>query len=145
MSNSDLNMIDRIIDVARGAAPADSADQENRTTRRVEYDGPLALVQITPDGGKSIPTIVQCKNISAGGMCIYSRYMLHVGYEGAVLMQRSNGEPVILGVKVVYCKYIGDMRHESGIEFIEPATVFMMQDFCDEQGNMLRLDSHRAA
>jgi hypothetical protein len=141
----DPTSIDHIIDIARGAAVADSADQELRQTRRVPFDGKVALVQITPDGGKSIPTTVRCKNVSAGGMCVQSRYMLHIGYEGAVLMLRSNGEPVIIGARVIHCKYIGDMLHESGIEFIEPTVNFMMDDFCDEQGNMPRLERPRAA
>jgi hypothetical protein len=145
MSEHDPASIDHIIDIARGISAADTADREHRQTRRMPYDRAIALVQITPDGGRSIPTIVRCKNISAGGMCIHSRYMLHIGYEGAILMMRSNGEPVILGAKVVHCKYIGDMLHESGIEFIRSSVNFTMDDFCDEQGNMPRLDGPRAA
>jgi hypothetical protein len=145
MSEPDPTSIDHIIDIARGTTAADACDRENRLTRRRPYDCAVALVQITPDGGKSIPTVVRCKNISAGGMCILSRYMLHIGYEGAVLLMRSTGEPVIVGAKVVHCKYIGDMLHESGIEFIRPSVNFAMDDFCDEQGNMPRLETSQAA
>ncbi|MDY7109914.1 MAG: PilZ domain-containing protein [Planctomycetota bacterium] len=145
MAAQDLTSIDHIIDIARGATAPDPVDQEHRQTRRIPYDGTVALVQITPDGGKSIPTVVRCRNVSAGGMCIHSRYMLHIGYEGAILMMRSNGEAVIIGAKIVHCKYIGDMLHESGVEFIPSSVNFMMDDFCDEQGNMPRLEQPRAA
>jgi hypothetical protein len=145
MSGPDLNSIDHIIDIARGATAADEADRENRHTRRVDYDNLVVLVQLTPEGRKSIPIMVRCRNISAGGMCILSRYMLHVGYEGAILMMRSDGQPVILPAKVVHCKYAGEMMHESGIEFIEPSVHFEMGDFRDAHGNMPQLGPPKAA
>lgn len=145
MPEHDPTSLDRIIDIARGVAVADTADNEHRHTRRMDYDGAVALVQITPDGGKSIPTIVRCRNISAGGMCILSRYMLHVGYEGAVLMTRSDGQRVILPGRVVHCKYIGDMLHESGIEFIQPTVLFYLEDFCDARGDLPQLEPPQAA
>jgi hypothetical protein len=128
--------IDHIIDVASGAAEADASDVENRGTRRFEYGGEIALVQWTPTGGKSIPTTVRCKNVSSSGMCVVSRYMLHVGHEGAILIKRSNGEEVILGVKVVHCSYVGDMDHESGVEFVECSDQFSLEDFRDAEGNL---------
>lgn len=137
--------IDRMIDVARGVAETDPVDLENRGTRRCEHEALVALVQWTPNGGKSISTVVQCKNMSPSGMCIVSRYMLHVGHEGVLLLQRSNAENVILGIKVIYCKYVGGMKHESGIKFVEVPTHFSMEDFRDEQGNMPRLGSRQAA
>ena len=139
------NAIDRILDVAQGKAEADPNDLENRGTRRQEYGGLVAFVQWTPTGGKSISTVVRCKNISPTGMCIQSRYMLHVGHEGSVLLLRSDGEQAMLGVKVVHCSYIGEMTHESGLEFCELNSNFSIEDFRDEHGNMPQLTGAKAA
>ncbi|MCP3902146.1 MAG: hypothetical protein GY715_00805 [Planctomycetes bacterium] len=139
------NPIDRIIDVARGVLDPDPTDVENRGTRRHDYGGLVAFVQWTPTGGKSISTVVRCKNISSTGLCIQSRYMLHVGHEGALLMLRSSGEEVMLGVKVVHSAYVGEMTHESGLEFCEVHENFSVDDFRDEHGNMPRLTGNQAA
>ncbi|MBT8484593.1 MAG: PilZ domain-containing protein [Phycisphaerales bacterium] len=133
------NPIDAIIDIARGASDLEPTDVEQRNTRRVDHVSPVGFVQWTPTGGKSIPTVVSCKNISSSGMCVISRFMLHVGHEGAVLMRRSNGEEVLLGVRVVHCSYVGDMKHESGLTFIEVPENFSIEDFRDEHGNMPQL------
>jgi len=139
MTTEQMNRIDRIIDVARGVGNAEPIDVENRGNRRCNYEADLAFVQWTPTGGKSIATMVKCKNISSTGMCVVSRYMLHVGHEGAILLARSNGEEVILGVRVIHCSYVGDMKHESGLIFIEVPSHFSLEDFRDEQGNMPKL------
>ena len=136
MATASPDDIDRIIDVATGVEDAEPADLENRRTRRAELDTPMALVQWTPGGGKSISTIVTGKNISSTGLCVLSRYMLHVGQEGVILMLRSNGEAVMLGVKAVHSSYVGDMKHESGLTFIPAPKGFTIDDFRDEQGHL---------
>lgn len=145
MSNPDLKLIDHLIDVARGAVEPEAEFIENRTNRRCEFNGAVAFVQWTPTGGKSISTIVRCKNICPGGMCLTSRYMLHVGHEGALLVERSNGERVILGVKVVHCRYVGDMRHESGVQFVQVPEHFSEIDFQNEQGHLPELKDQASA
>jgi hypothetical protein len=145
MASTELSVIDRLIDVARGEAEPEPEDRENRGTRRCPYEGRVALVQIVPDGGKSIPTVVTCKNMSAGGMCVRSKFMLHVGHEGALLVQRSSGEVVMIGARVVHCAYVGNMMHESGIEFIALAEAFAMDDFRDDDGRLPELGMRRAA
>ena len=111
----------------------------------MDHDAKIGFVQMTPSGAKSIPTVVQCKNISSTGMCVISRYMLHKDHEGAVLVRRSNGADAIVGVRVVHCRYTGDMEHESGLEFIPLPGQFTVEDFRDEQGNMIRLDERGLA
>ena len=148
MTANDPSPVDQLIDLASGKAddlPGGAPDAENRGRRRMDWAGPVAFVQWTPEGLKSIATIVQCRNISSTGLCVMSRYMLHAGHEGVVLMKRSNGEEVMLGVKVVHCSYIGDMNHQSGLRFIDVPDRFSLDDFRDEQGNMLRLELGKAA
>jgi hypothetical protein len=139
------NAIDRMIDIASGATDSPPDDIENRGTRRMPFEAPVAFVQWTPSGGKSIPTLVATKNISSSGMCVVSRYMLHVGHEGVVLIQRGSGEEVLLGVRVVHCEYVGEMQHESGLEFIAVPSNLSLEDFRDEHGNMPQLRPGKAA
>lgn len=137
------SQLDRVIDMARGAIPKDDSNSENRHDRRLPCTEKAALVQRTPGGGKTICTVINSKDISPGGMCVLSRYMLHVGHEGAILISRSNGEQVIIGVRVVHCRYVGNHCHESGLEFLESANGFTLLDFKDQQGNMPQICSKR--
>ena len=139
MSNNRMHDIDRILDVARGAIEGEPMDVENRRTVRTPYGEAIGFVQWTPDGGKSIATVVRGKDISSSGLSILSRYMLHVGHEGAILILRSNAEEIMLGVKVVHCSYVGDMNHESGLTFIKLSEQFSLDDFRDQHGKMPEL------
>ena len=145
MTSQEFNPIDRLIDIATGRVEPEGDDMEQRGTRRHGTDAWVALVQITPSGGRSIPVAVRCKNISAGGMCIVSRYMLHVGYQGAILMRRSDGELVLIGVRVVHCSYVGKHEHESGIEFTPDTGGIEMSDFEDETGELPCMEPREAA
>jgi hypothetical protein len=145
MSDRDPLDIDHLIDIACGSATPREEEHEQRGLRRIEHDASVAFVQRTPSGGKSISTIVTCRELSVGGMSIISRYMLHVGYDGAILVHRPNGEPVVIGIKVAHCTYLGEMAHESGLEFTGVPEDFTLEDFRDEHGNMPDLAQRRAA
>jgi hypothetical protein len=145
MTRPDASVIDRLIDIARGSAQVSAEERENRDTKRVAFSGSVALVQVTATGDRTRPLIVRCKNISPGGLCIVSRQMLHIGHGGAVMMQRSNGTTVLLGARVVHCSYIGNMEHESGIEFTPLPEGISERDFHDAQGNLVRLPLEKAA
>jgi hypothetical protein len=145
MPQNQANVIDHMIDVASGVAPADPSFKEHREDRRQPFTGKLALVQRTPDGGRTIPIIVEGKDISLGGMCVISRYMLHVGHSGAVLIRRSTGEDVLVGVRVVHCHYVGGMKHESGLEFTRNVDGITLQHFRDHAGHLPSLDAQSKA
>ncbi|HRP64316.1 MAG TPA: hypothetical protein PK400_13530, partial [Phycisphaerales bacterium] len=99
--------LDRMIDVACGAIRPESDLREHRDTRRQTLHTSAALVQLMSDGGKSIPTVVQTVDFSPGGLRIISRYMLHVGYHGAILLERANREHVLFGVRIAHCNNAG--------------------------------------
>ena len=137
---SDTNArIDQMIDLARGAIKPGPEQHENRDTRRHPFSGRVALVQRLPDGGKSVPLVVMTRDFSAGGLRIASRYMLHVGHRGAILLMRSTGEPVLIGVRVAHCRYVGDMNHESGLEFLPEVGGLTLDDFRDKAGQLPEL------
>jgi hypothetical protein len=133
------DQIDRLIDAASGAVAADSRDQEQRSNIRYPFEGRVALVQKTPGGGKSIVTVVAAKDISSTGLCVRSRYLLHVGYEGAVLLRRSNGQQSIAGVRVIHSRYAGSMMHESGLAFTHETGGIALDDFRDDGGSLPEL------
>lgn len=139
------SLIDRIIDIARGAEAVVEDERENREFKRRPYDGWIALVQLMSTGGRTRPLTIQGKDISVGGVGVVSRQMLHVGHKGAVLFRRSNGEPVLVGGEVVHCNYVGQMRHESGIAFIDLPDGIVLDDFRDERGELPQLAGDLAA
>ena len=145
MGKQDVFTIDRLIDIASGAAQTDPALEEGRGDRRFPYNGLVAFVQMTATGGYSIPTVLHCVNMGQRGLGVISRYMLHVGHKGAVLLRRSNGELIVLGATVVHCTYKGDMKHECGLALTSEPVGFSLEDFRDRQGNLPKLECKLAA
>ncbi len=143
----DPNRIDRIIDIARGAAPAGPRERESRESARVPYAVPVAMVQFRPSGDKSSPVTLNCKEIGIGGLGVIAPLELPVGCRGVVLMLRSNGEPVLLGARVVHSNPAGPRQYECGLEFEvpPPAVAVSLDDFRDARGNLPRLTIARAA
>ncbi|MHC4414132.1 MAG: PilZ domain-containing protein [Planctomycetota bacterium] len=145
MPDSSGSLVDRIIDIARGVAPHGYADRENRETTRVPYNGEVALVLITSSGGKTAPLIMYGEDISSGGICARSQEELPVGGCGGALMLRSDGEPVVLATRVVYCNSYGAMGFECGLEFQPQAPPVTLEDFRDKAGDWPDLTPARAA
>jgi hypothetical protein len=107
MPHPETTRIDRIIDIARGVAPVGPGERENREATRIPYASHIALLQISASGTKAPPIILPSENISSGGLCVISKLELPVGGRGAILMQKSDGECVLLGARVVYVNALG--------------------------------------
>ncbi len=139
------NPIDRIIDIARGAAPAGPSERENREACRIPYTGTVAMIIIRPAGTTTEPTLVTCENISTGGIGVLSAQELPVGSRGGVLLMKSDGESVVIGARVVHVNDRGPDGFECGIEFeTEPSAVTLL-DFQDTAGNLPQIGRSRAA
>ena len=137
--------IDRIIDIARGAAPAAPSERENRDACRIPYTGIVAMIMIRPTGTMTEPILVVCENISTGGIGVLSAQELPVGSRGGVLIMKSDGESVVLGARVVHVNDRGPSGFECGIEFeTEPAVVTLL-DFQDAAGNLPLIGRSKAA
>ncbi len=143
----DANRIDRILDLARGAAPAGPGERDNRDPARMPYVAPVAMVQFRPSGDKSSPVTLTCQDISIGGLGVISPRELPVGCRGIVLMLRSDGEPVLLGARVVHASPAGPRQYECALEFEipPPAVEVSLDDFRDARGDLPRLTITRAA
>ena len=135
MTDSFARLVDRIIDVARGVAPSAPSQHENRETTRLPFNGQVAVIRITPEGGKTKPVMAHGENISAGGLCVRTDRELPVGSRGAVLLVRSDGERVVLPAKIVYCHSYGTLEFECGLEFETQPAAITLNDFLDESGN----------
>jgi PilZ domain len=146
MGGRDGSRIDRIIDVARGAAPAGPDEREHREATRIPYNGHIALVELTPDGNATPPVLMTCQDISAGGVGAISRRHLSAGARGAILIQKSSGEGVVLSARIVHCRAIGQDKFECGIEFErDAAPPVSLDDFRAAGGELPRLGPARAA
>ncbi|MHC4094155.1 MAG: PilZ domain-containing protein [Planctomycetota bacterium] len=145
MPHPESSRIDRIIDIARGVAPVGPGERENREATRIPYASSVALVLIHPSGKKGLPIILPGVNISSGGVCVITSVELPVGGRGAILMQKSNAECVLLGARVIYVNPLSPKSFECGLEFgIQPSSV-SLDDFCDATGELPQVGPARAA
>ena len=135
MPDPNNSRIDHIIDIARGASPVGPIDRENREATRMPFDGPIELVLISSKGEKSAPITVSGSNISHGGVCVVCKRDLMVGSRGGILIGRSDGEMVVLGVKIIYSNSWAQ-AFECGLEFEALAPAVSMDDFRDRNGNL---------
>ena len=135
MPDPNNSRIDHIIDIARGASPVGPIDRENREATRIPFNAPIVLVLITSKGEKSAPITVSGSNIGHGGMCVVCKRDLMVGGRGAILIPRSDGEPVIIGVKVIYAN-AWSQAFECGLEFESQVPAVVMDDFRDADGKL---------
>lgn len=112
--------VDQVIDgILKEASEQDAPrETENRNNDRHPYNGFVVLILLDQTGNASSPLLLRAEDISTGGIGIVSRHMFHIGSIGAVQMLRSDGKTALIGVKVKHCRYTGDMRHHSGLEFI---------------------------
>jgi hypothetical protein len=145
MTHPDAIRIDRIIDTARGVAPAGPGERNNREVNRIPYARKVALVPINATGRKGIPIVLTAENISSGGLCVISDRELSVGGRGAILMQKSDGERVLLGGRVVYVNALGEGCFECGLEFEIRPSIASTGDFQNAAGALLANESARAA
>jgi len=127
---------DRLIDIASGGTSGPSGSDERRSRERVPYDATVALILLGPDGYRSEPMLLQAKDISAGGICVISRNMIHVGALGAMQLVRSDGRAALVGVQVRHCRYVGQMLHHTGMQFTDMPDGLSPKDFLDREGRM---------
>jgi len=139
------DQIDRIIDIARGAAPAGPSERENREACRIPYTGTVAMIMIRPAGTTTEPILVACENISTGGIGVLSEQELPVGSRGGVLIMKSDGESVVIGARIVHVNDRGPDGFECGIEFETEPSVVTLLEFQDTAGNLPRIGYARAA
>ncbi len=145
MPQSETRQIDRIIDIARGVSPLGPSERENREATRMPFAGQVAVVQVSTSGEKTAPILMQGENISSGGLCVVTEHELPVGGRRAVLLQKSDGEAVIIAARVVYANPIGVRGFECGLEFEMRQTSATMDDFSDAAGNLPHIGPALAA
>ncbi len=141
----DETRIDRIIDIARGVAPAGPSERENRETCRIPYSGNVAVILIASTGAKTAPCIVACENVSTGGIAVLSSEELAIGARCGVLIMKSDGESVVIGARIVHVNDRGPEGFECGVEFETQPSVVTLLDFQDAAGNLPQIGHARAA
>jgi hypothetical protein len=105
----------------------------------------VVLIQVSSSGQKASPIILASENISSGGLCVIAPLELPVGGRGAILMQKSDGECVLLGARVVYVNPLDAEAFECGLEFeIQPSAI-SLNDFSDAAGNLPQIGPSQAA
>lgn len=133
MAETPQELTDELIEQASRMS---SSTLERRGAKRHAYDGRVAIVLLSETGSPAPPALLRGRNISAGGLCVISRQMIHPGTVGAVQMVRSDGSSALVGVTVRYCVYVGNMRHFTGLEFMPLPSAITPADFVDQTGHM---------
>lgn len=137
MSPRAAAITDQLIDQAAHMQAAGEAREEKRAQERHPYDAPAAIVLLSHEGQFSRPIPVRTADISHGGMRVVSRNMIHPGAHGAVQLLRSNGQVAVVGVRVMHCRYAGEMQHHTGLKFEPLSAKFTADRFLDAHGNPL--------
>ena len=136
--------IDHLINIAKGTVDDPEFDREHRTYKRRPYEHTVWFVECGSGEHAEAPIPLRCRNISAGGLNVFSRTMLTAGGDGAVLLPRSDGEPALVGARVVYCNFVDQQRCEVGMEFIEVPEGITLDSFCDAHGQLPATESTAA-
>ncbi len=129
-----------MINAAEGGGVDGTDKRELRSKKRHPYNARLALVLVDSDGERSRPLLLRSRDISLDGLCVTSRQMIHPGASGAVQLVRSDGSIALVGVTVRYCRYVGKMQHNTGLQFTALPGEWVPEEFLDEEGQMPLLD-----
>jgi PilZ domain len=91
---------------------------ERRSRLRQQYDCELTLMLLANELSPIQKVSVRARDISTSGLGVVARGMVHLGWEGCVVLTRSDGRRVTVGIRVARCEYSGDMTHVIGLQFI---------------------------
>ncbi len=133
---------DRMIDLAVGESAGKPRRRERRSNKRLSYDALVALVLLSPGGGKSESVVLRAKDISRGGLRVMGRRELTLGARGAVQLVRSTGQMAVVGATVQHCQYNADAHgFEIGLQFAALPPALSPKDFLDGKSRMKILDT----
>lgn len=132
---------DQIIDIAAGLKPMPAVMSDRRSRRRVPYTAHVALLLIAPTGERSRPMVVRARDISLDGISVAGRQMIYPGSQGAMQLVRSDGRMALVGVAVRNSRYVGEMRHHTGMSFVPLPPGISAREFVGRDGRMVLLDS----
>jgi hypothetical protein len=131
---------DRLINIAAGLESPENAGPERRAHRRVPYDAAVTLLLCAPTGERGRPMVLKARDISLGGISVVGRQMIYPGSQGVAQLVRSDGRIALVGVVVTASRYIGNMRHLTGLSFIPLPQGFSEKEFLDKDGRLLLID-----
>jgi len=80
--------------------------RNKRTANRHDWSNRVQVAWVAePYQSKINPITLEAHDISAGGLSIRSRTMMHPGQFGIVLLGRGKNETLVRGVEVRFCRY----------------------------------------
>jgi hypothetical protein len=139
MMSADAPITDQVIDVVAQAKGVPHGG-DRRAGERYPYTASVGIVLIAATGERYPPMVVQARNLSAFGISVVSRLMIHPGSGGAVQLVKSDGTAALVGVAVRYCHYLGHRQHATGLEFTRLPPGLKAEEFLDARGRMPLFD-----
>lgn len=140
MATARRSLTDRLIDIAAGIEPLETALKDRRAKQRTPYDAYVAFLLVAPTGDRGRPLVLRAKDISFTGISVIGRHMIYPGSEGAMQLVRSDGRMALVGVSVRASRYIGHMQHHTGMAFVPLPPGVTAHEFLDRDGRMILMD-----
>lgn len=121
--------------IALGEAEA-PAPADRRTHQRFAFDAEIPAVWAGTRGSNHEILMLRSQDISAGGICLVARSMVHVGAFGVIRLPLPGRDNAIVGVEVTHCRYMGDMHHAIGCRFTTPPAQLKTARFVEKDGRL---------
>ncbi len=98
-----------------------SSKREDRLHSRHDWQKAVQVAWISaPDEIPKSPSLVRAHNISAGGLALRSRCMVHPGQLGVVLLGKGSEDALTRGIEVRHCEYDDKLKlHIVGCGWVE--------------------------
>ena len=140
MTNPKRPFTDRLIYVAAGYEPMQAVLADRRSKKRLPYHAYVAMLLVAPTGERGRPVVVRARDISIDGISVVGRQMIYPGSQGALQLVRSDGSAAVVGVTVKASRYVGDMKHHTGMAFSPLPQGISAKEFVGKDGRLLLLD-----
>lgn len=90
---------------------------EQRRHERFPFHHPVQVAWLHR-GRPTAAVAAIAHDISQGGISFLSRSMVHGRTHGVLLVVRRAAEPILRGIEVMHCQYLGDCEHLVGAKWI---------------------------
>ncbi|MBL0922183.1 MAG: PilZ domain-containing protein [Phycisphaerales bacterium] len=121
--------------IAQGASPPPQR-ADRREHQRFAFEVEAPVVWAGQMGANHEIVMIRTKDISAGGVCLSARSMVHTGVCGVTRLPLPGGRSAIVGLEVVHCRYTGDMHYAVGCRFTEPPDTLRGLRFVEKNGRL---------
>lgn len=126
------SVLNRLDTAAKDGRP----DKDRREDRRLPYRQAGIVTSIEQPGGGFTKLLANARNLSSGGIGLLVGSYIHPGSPCRVSLPKQDGTCENINGTVIFCRYVGELMHEIGVQFdrrIEPHMMLL-----DKEGTSSR-------